>query len=347
MNLMINKSISCLTKPSTIFLVMALCIIGCKGIEEKKETVREIEAIPGWSAVETIDGSKPIARHEAAFVRVKDKFYLLGGRGIRPVSIFDSSTKKWTEGTPPPLEMHHFQPIVYKDKVYIFGAMTGKYPGETPIANIIVYDPLSDSWSTGDEIPENRRRGASGNVVDGSKVYLSCGILDGHRGDHKTWLDSYDFETGKWEILKDAPSARDHFQAALVNGKIYNIAGRLSNAPDNVFNLTISQIDVYDIERNEWRTIAAKLPTERAGNMVTVKGNEIWVVGGESGNQERAHDQVEIFNTTTEKWTSNPTLMQGRHGTGILDFNGALYIASGCGNRGGNPELETMEKFAY
>ena len=39
---------------------------------------------------ETISSSNsPISRHENSFVRVKHKFYLLGGRGIKPVSIYN------------------------------------------------------------------------------------------------------------------------------------------------------------------------------------------------------------------------------------------------------------------
>ena len=35
---------------------------------------------------------------------------------------------------------------------------------------------------------------------------------------------------------------------------------------------------------------------------------------------------------------------EGRHGTGFALSNGYLYVASGCGNRGGEPELYTIER---
>ncbi|MDH3650142.1 MAG: hypothetical protein OEQ53_10690, partial [Saprospiraceae bacterium] len=89
-----------------------------------------------WSEVKSSDGSTPVERHEAAFVGMGDAFYLLGGRGMKPVSIYDAKTSTWKQGSVPPIEMHHFQPVVYKGDIYVAGAMTGGYPGETPVPNI-------------------------------------------------------------------------------------------------------------------------------------------------------------------------------------------------------------------
>lgn len=321
------------------FLGCTLFFTSCKTTKNNAPT----EAV--WQEVKAVDGSLPVARHEAAFKRVKDKFYLMGGRKIRPISIYDTKTQKWTEGAKPPIEIHHFQPVVYKDKIYIVGAMTGGYPGETGLENIYIYDPSTDAWSVGDKVPEDRLRGSTGNVVVGDKIYISCGIKDGHRSDHKKWMDSYDLITGKWEVLPDAPNARDHFQSAYIDGKIYNTAGRLSKARAETFKHTIAKIDVYDIATKTWKTLDTDLPTPRAGNMVTVSGNEVWVVGGESEGQEEAHNQVEALNVLTNTWRRLPNLIRGRHGAGIAEYNGVYYIASGSGGKGGGPELQSMEKF--
>jgi N-acetylneuraminic acid mutarotase len=298
-----------------------------------------------WQPVISANNSKPIKRHEAAFVKVKDKFYLLGGRGIRNVSIFNTKTNTWSLGKKPPIEFHHFQPIVYKNKVYIFGAMTGPYPGETPVSNIYYYDTTNDTWVKDNEVPKNRRRGSSGNIIKGNVVYMACGIVDGHRSGHKKWLDSYNLKTGRWKILPDAPRARDHFQAVEADGKIYTLAGRRSKAPKNTFSETIAKVDVYDIKENKWQTLENEIPTERAGNMAILFKKEILVLGGETIHQTDAHNEVEALDINKHTWRSFPSLNQGRHGSGALLFDGQIYIASGCGHRGGSPELTTMEKY--
>ena len=300
-----------------------------------------------WEEVKSSDGSLPVARHEAAFVGVGDKFYLLGGRGIRPVSIFDPEADTWTEGAPPPVEMHHFQPFVWQEEVYIAGALTGPYPGEDPLPLMYIYNPQKDSWREGPEIPANRRRGSTGTVVYNGKIYLVAGIADGHRGDHKTWLDEYDPATGTWTALPDAPRARDHFQATVADDKLYVVGGRRSNAPDNVFSDLVAEVDVYDFKTKRWTTLDAPLPTLRAGTYNALYRDHIVVLGGETGEQQLAHNETEALDLEDHTWTTLAPMLQGRHGTGAILYDGKLYVASGSGNRGGGPELQTQECFMW
>ena len=70
------------------------------------------------------------------------------------------------------------------------------------------------------------------------------------------YFDSYDPETGEWEILTKAPHIRDHFPAIVVEDKLYCIGGRNSSVhhPDNrtaFFFATIPYVNVYDFtEKN-------------------------------------------------------------------------------------------------
>lgn len=296
-----------------------------------------------WQVLVPADSSLPVARHEAAYVKVGDKHYLLGGRRIEPVSIFDPARKTWTLGSPPPIELHHFQPVVYQGKIWIGGALTGPYPGETPITHFYLYDPQKDEWETGPEIPASRRRGSTGTVVYQDKIYLAAGIGDGHRGDHKTWLDEYDPQTNTWTALADAPRARDHFQATVAEGKLYLIGGRRSAAPSNVFGDTEGMVDVYDFETNTWTTLDQQLPTPRAGCFSVLYGEEILTIGGESGDTNKAHAEVEALHIHQHTFRAWEPLEKGRHGTGVILDHGGLFIASGNGKRGGGNELLEQE----
>lgn len=300
-----------------------------------------------WKELKTVDGSQPVKRHEAAFVKVGTNFYLLGGRRMNPVSIYHTTTKKWTQGAIPPIELHHFQPVIYKTSIYIVGALTGQYPGETPVPNIYIYDTVKDQWQKGAAVPSDRLRGGAGAVLDEDKIYLSCGIKDGHRGDHKKWLDAYDITTGTWTQLPDAPRPRDHFQSVIANNKLYNLGGRTTIAADNPFKNTIGEVDVFDLITKKWSTIAAPIPTKRAGNFTLLLGNEILVFGGESFTQEPAHAEVEALHVRKHTWRTLPPLPQGRHGTGAVILNNHIYTASGCGNRGGNPELSDLWEYSF
>lgn len=225
--------------------------------------------------------------------------------------------------------------------------MTGPYPGETPVPNMYIYNPQNDQWRRGPALPKDRLRGGAGAAIYEDKIYLACGIKDGHRGDHKNWLDVYDCKTQEWSILPDAPRPRDHFQIVITDGKLYTLGGRTTSAADNPFKNTVQEVDVFNIETNTWSTLDAKLPTPRAGNFTVLVGNEILVMGGESFFQQSAHPEVEALNVNTLTWRRLPEIPRGRHGTGAILKGNMIYTASGCGNRGGEPELEDLWSFTF
>lgn len=297
-----------------------------------------------WRTVST--SNEPTARHENAFAELDGKFYLIGGRGQKPVDIYDPATQSWSTGAQPPLEMHHFQAVPYQGKIYVMGAFTGSYPDENPIPHIYTYDPAADRWERGAEIPEARRRGAAGVVVHEDQFYLVDGIRNGHQGGYTNWLDRYDPATDTWTQLPDAPHTRDHFQAAVVDGDIYVAGGRNSSAATGqTFELTVPEVDVYDIATQQWKTLDNPLPTERAGTTSVVYDGHVLVIGGESDTMESAHHQVEALDVNSGEWQTWPRLEQGRHGTQAAVHNNTIYIAAGSGNRGGGPELTSLESY--
>ncbi len=300
---------------------------------------------PGhWISLNT--KGKPEPRHENAFIEVNGLFYLLGGRGIKPVSIFDPETKTWTKGAAPPVELHHFQAIQYHDEIYVIGAMTGDFPEERPVDHIYVYSPRENKWKKDDVIPEQVRRGAAGAAQVNTKVYLSGGIINGHLGGYTNRMDVYDLQEKKWKKLSRSPHERDHFHCVALNGKIYAIGGRITSKKNGqVFASTIPEIDVYTIETDQWETLETCFPTPRAGASTVIWNNKIVLIGGESENSKLAHNEVEVFHPTSHQWSNFSSLNIGRHGTQAIVYKNKIYIASGSGNKGGSPELESTEEF--
>ncbi len=297
-----------------------------------------------WTTVET--ENKPTARIENAFTTLDGKLYLLGGRRKDSIESYDPETGRWEKESDLPLEMHHFQARTYDGKIYVIGALNGGFPKEDPISKIYTFDPETKEWSVEGEIPEGRRRGAAGLALHDGKFYLIGGNTNGHYDGYVPWLDRYDPDTGEWTELPDAPHSRDHLQAGVVNGKIVVAGGRQTSAKTNeVFSRTVPATDVYDISEQSWTTAEEQIPTERAGTASIVVNGKYLVIGGESGNQDEGHAEVEAFDPSTMQWSSWPPLHNGRHGTQVTRYGGYLYIAAGSGGRGGGPALTSLERF--
>ncbi|AQG79304.1 Kelch repeat-containing protein [Spirosoma montaniterrae] len=296
-----------------------------------------------WQPVQTQNTCD--VRHENAAALVGDSLYAIGGRGMKPLEALNLKTLVWQRLPSPPVEMNHFQAVTYNGEIYVMGAFQGKYPHETALPNIHMYSPRQGKWRTGPTIPTERLRGSAGVVVRQNKIYMVCGIIDGHYDGHVAWFDEYDPKTNAWKRLPDAPRTRDHISATLVGDKLVLAGGRNSTARiGKVLETTIAEVDVYDFKTGRWETLPAtsNIPTQRAGATAVTLNGKAYVIGGETV-QLKAHNEAEIFDPATNRWTAGPTLQQGRHGTQAVVYDRKIYIVAGSANHGGGPELNTVE----
>ena len=281
-------------------------------------------------------------RHENAFVHAGDKFILIGGRGQKKTDIYDTQSKKWSAAAQLPMEVHHVQAVSLDGLVYLLGGFTGGWPNETPLSHVLIYDPLQDVWQIGPKIPEDRRRGAAGVAVRDDKIYMANGIINGHTSGWVNWLDEFDPYANTWKKLPNSPEARDHFQAAVIDDKLYVAGGRRSGSAETGFAGTVKPTNVYDFETRTWEVLP-NIPTPRAGSATGILNGNLVVLGGESDAQQAAHDEVEMLNIDSKKWTALPVLNRGRHGTQVISLDDKLVLGAGSGDRGGGPELNSFE----
>lgn len=285
-----------------------------------------------------------IDREENSCVKYGDELIFLGGRGVLPVASLNLTTGECVTKGVTPFEIHHFQAVLFEDLVYVVCAQTGKFPRETPLECVMIYDPATDEWREGDAIPKNRRRGSAGCALYNDKIYVVSGVIDGHWDGHVTWFDEYDPKSGKWRKLPDAPHARDGFEVAVVGDKLYCVGGRMTRAKTGeIFTLTVPEVDVYDFKSGKWSTLPNKIPTPRAGASTVVVGDKIVVIAGETI-QPLAHDECEVLDTKSGEWSVIAPLGYSRHATTAVNVGDAIYIGAGAGLRGGMPHEPTVER---
>lgn len=325
----------------TRLLPTAVALALCMGASALNAAPAKREA-PQWQVVETTGSSQE--RHESSAVVIGDHLYVVGGRGDRALQALDLNTRTWRTLAPPPIEVHHAQATAHDGKLLIITGFTGGFPDETPLANVLVYDPGTNRWKVGAEIPAARRRGAAGVAILGDVAYVVGGNAKGHNNGYVKWTDAFNIATGEWKVLADAPHARDHFHAVALDGSVYAAAGReSSHNTGESFSRTVKPVDVYDIASNSWRTLPSPIPTPRAGTSAVAASGKVLVLGGESGSQTEAHDEVETLDPASGVWTALPSLRQGRHGFQAGLHGDAVVVAAGSANRGGGPELNGVE----
>ena len=231
------------------------------------------------------DDENYTARHECSFVQAGDKFYLFGGReNSTTLDVYDYQAKTWSQiANSAPAEFNHFQALEYQGLIWVIGAFkTNGFPNEAPADYVWAYNPATDEWIQGPEIPAGRKRGSAGLVVHNGKFYVIAGNTIGHNGGYIPWFDEFDPATGKWTALPDSPRARDHFHAAVIGEKLYIAGGRLSGGPGGTFAPLIAEVDVFDFITGTWSTVP-DLPTPRAAASVASFKGELYVIGGEIG----------------------------------------------------------------
>jgi len=294
-----------------------------------------------WQAVTTSNGSSATARHEASAVSVNGKFYLLGGRGDRPLEVYDPATRLWRVIGNTPIELHHFQPVAVGNTIYVIGAFTCCYPDETSVANIHVFDTITEQWSVPGNIPAARLRGAAAAVYRDGKIYILGGNTKGHNGGAVAWFDSYDPVTKAWETLPDAPSARDHFAAVVVDSQLVAAGGRKTRQPDPFTN-TVAATDIYQFSTNSW-SVGADIPTQRAGAVATAAGDEVLVAGGESNAQGPSFKTTEAYNVKSNEWRVLQPMITGRHSGGAASIGSTWHVVAGNLVKGGGRESNLHE----
>ncbi len=232
-----------------------------------------------WSEISP-KGDEITGRHECALVEFDGELYFLGGRGVLEVGVYNPKSNLWRRMSKSPIEINHFQAVVYGDAIYLVGAMNGRYPVEEPLERVWIYKPREDRWIEGSEIPEEHRRGGAGCVLYQDKIYLACGIEYGHTSGTTHLLSCYDPQNDSWSSLTKAPHIRDHFAAIVLDDKLYCIGGRNSSVhyPGRFgafFDATTPEIDIYDFESGKWYTHPHNLQTPTAAGGVLAVGKSL------------------------------------------------------------------------
>lgn len=252
----------------------------------------------------------------------------------------------WSDAAPLPSPRQEIYATTHDGMIFTAGGLAER---ASAVRNdFLAYDPQADSWQELANLPAARHH-ITLSALDGM-IYA----VGGFSGAFPNWKPeasaySYDFGTAQWSMLPDLPVARGEHVAAVVDGLLYVIGGRVggtATAATFAEHRDTSRVDIYDPATGTWSR-GVDAPTARNSAASAVIDGKIYVVGGRQfleqpdGNPASVNvASLEVFDPGTGLWSVKAPLPQAAGGLAAAAVGGRLYVV------GGEQWVPTREVFA-
>lgn len=242
----------------------------------------------------------------------------------------------WRDAAPMLEARQELYPEVVGGRIYVAGGILN--PNTRYSNSFDVYDPARDRWTALRPLPEARHHVTLSHV--GGPIYAIGGFSGGFpawRAQPTTW--AYDMAGGRWSAGVDMPVPRAEGVAAVVDGKIYWIGGRVRATADAAhFNDHIDSTlnSMFDPATGHW-SARANAPTARNSAAVGVIGGKIYVVGGRQFTRNETPGPIrqtnvtalEVYDPRTDRWETRAPMPAAQAGLGAATLGGQLYVCGG------------------
>jgi large repetitive protein len=202
-----------------------------------------------------------------------------------------------------------------------------------------VYDPGTDSWSAGPDLPGEAVENPAAVGLDG-KLYVFGGSTGPFSG---AVSNAAVFDPGdqSWTTLDSMPTARGGATAQLVGGKIYVAGGMGANGG------SLATVDVYDPATDSWST-AASMGTARDNPGSAAIDGKLYVFGGRTRTSDGSTVAAtltsgEAYDPATDTWSSIAPMPTGRRTMVVGQLNGRAQVIGGEVNPDGMAFTENEE----
>ncbi|MFN2127821.1 MAG: Kelch repeat-containing protein, partial [Anaerolineales bacterium] len=154
-------------------------------------------------------------------------------------------------------------------------------------------------------------------VLDG-KIYKIGGI-----GISSSNLQVFDPVSNSWKSRKSMWGERIHPSSCVFNDKILVIGGT-----QTFYQYTVITIEEYDPATNTWTCINTKMPRARRIHASALVNGKIYIIGG-SDEQFVCFPEVDVFDPTTNEWTSAAAMPTPRMCLEAVALDNKIYVIGG------------------
>lgn len=242
-----------------------------------------------------------------------------------------ASASGWREGSPMSTGRAFAGGALLGSDLYVVGGDSTS--GPRAVAEI--YDIRGDIWRAAPALPVGLQQ--FGMAALGGRLYVSGGyeapapqrpdfmspqdtdgfgtVSEGGDTSH-AWV--YDPRVGTWLSIADMPGKRAGHGFIPVGGKIYAIGGRGSSA---------TRVWAYDPGGDKWEMAGDAMPAPRVAAAYVEVDGRIYAIGGLSNGT--ATSRVDVFDPSTGRWQSGPSLPIPRSGHVAALLDGKVHVTGG------------------
>jgi N-acetylneuraminic acid mutarotase len=319
------SSISIAAIFSTLFLVLSFALAyATTGINDSDINTSY------WSIGENMSER----RNELTGVVLNGKIYVIGGEDKasgggqkNTVEVYDIAKGKWVNDTKPmPLALDHTASAVYDGKIYVVGGFLER---KVPTDKVFIYEPQKNQWQEGKSLPSSIGAALNAQFINGI-LYVVGGLNSSHVPVNTNY--AYDPKTDTWSTKAPMPTARQHLQTAVIDGKLFALGGRILGNGVHSEDLdeassNFNRNEMYDPQNDSW-TVRQPMLTKRSGFAAAASSDgNLYVFGGEGIG--KVLDSVEKYNPKLDKWTYEKPMPTGRFGLKSVSFGDKIFVLGG------------------
>lgn len=253
--------------------------------------------------------------------------------------------------SPLPTKRYYFSCHVVEGKIYVIGGYNPAAdnsseggsiddPSVVPVFDVVeVYDPGTDTWTTGTPIPNSGRAAHAGCVIEG-KIY----IFGGDEGyNWVPYVEEYDPAADTWTSKEPIPQDEGMGVGMFTCSAVHNkacISGGWGAENGAV-------VGEYNPKKDRW-TILKEMNSGRYDAAAIAHNGKLYVIGG---CPERAAiacqnplNSIEEYNPLANTWTILPTVMPTpRNKLSCCIFKGKYFAIGGADSKGDG--MTTIEEY--
>ena len=238
---------------------------------------------------------------------IDGKIYASGPGGT--VERYSILTNTWESISPMSSVRYTVAFTVLNQKLYAIGGVLNG----VSLASVEIYDPISETWSEGVELPAGVNRCEA--ITVNGKIYVVGGWNSSSQNTGKVFC--FDPSANIWTYKQDMPTARHGHKLVWFEDRIWAIGGS-----DGISNLR--KVESFDPVTNIWQ-VEASLEVARHWPTAWVASNRVYV----GGSWNPWIDSIECYNPNTSMWKLSDTLPENKGFCGSVVAGGKLYLASG------------------